>query len=144
MVSAFGPKSGELWSSATDGYLQDIYSDTCIHGGIFHPHSLTSGKGALFYCESQTASLCSTERRIARLNGYARGICWLKDDLIGVGTSIARDLGGPGSGLAGNPADPGEPAGACGITFLNPTTGSVMRFIDLGRFGFEIYDLLPC
>ncbi len=143
VVSAFGPKSGELWSSATDGYIQDIASGVRIQRGIHHPHSLASWKGCLCFCESHTASVYSTTGRMVELNGYARGMCWLADDLVCVGTSIGRDLGVPG-GSPGNPADHGEPSGSCGITLLNPTTGRILRFIDLGRFGPEIYDLLPC
>ena len=141
VISAFGPKSEALWASASDGYIHDITRDICIKTGIHHPHSLSVQGRQLYYCESHRKLFCSLEGPIFQLRGYARGVCWLSDDLICMGTSVGRTFS-KSTGMIANPADPGEPTGTCAISIRRITTGRTIKYVDLGWFGPEVYDLL--
>jgi hypothetical protein len=140
-VSAFGPKEGVLWSSAVNGYIHNITSDTRVKEGIYHPHSLSKMNGMLYYCDSSRKALCSLEKNQFKVDGYARGIAWLSDESVCVGSSIGRRIS-KSTGLIANPADPGEVAGRSKISIGNINDQRVIAEFDLSRFGPEIYDIL--
>jgi hypothetical protein len=143
VISAFGPKDGTLWASASNGYIHDITRDIRVKSGIYHPHSLCTRGERLYYCESARGLFCSLEGPIFPLPGYARGVCWLADDLVCVGSSIGRRVS-KSTGLIANPADPGDPTGTCSITIVRVGNGNykVENRINLEWFGPEVYDLL--
>jgi hypothetical protein len=141
-ISAFGEKTGNLWSSATNGYIQNITRDICIKDGIYHPHSLSPRKGVLHYCDSSKKSFCSLEKPVFELDGYARGIGWLSDETVCVATSIGRKIS-KSTGLIANPADPGATAGKSKLSVRDIKNQHILAEIDLSRFGPEIYDILP-
>ena len=140
-ISAFGPKSGELWSSALNGYIQNITNDRQVKSGIYHPHSLSARNGQFYYCESYKGTFCSLDNQLLQLSGYARGISWLSDEKVCVTTSIGRKIS-RSTGLIGNPADPGEPEGNCTLTIKDITNGETSTEMDFSWFGPEIYDVL--
>ncbi len=141
-TSAFGVKTGDLWSSATNGYIQNISSNIRVKDGIYHPHSLSQKNGVLYYCDSSRKSFCSLEKPLFELDGYARGIGWLSDELVCVATSIGRRIS-KSTGLIANPADPGSTAGKSKLVVRGINNQKVITDIDLSRFGPEIYDILP-
>ncbi len=140
-ISAFGPKSGELWASAPNGYIQNITRDIRVKDGIFHPHSLSARNEQIYYCESHNGTFCSMENKILKLPGYSRGITWLSDEIVCVTTSIGRKVS-RSTGQVGNPGDPGEPEGHCGLTIANIANGQILSTMDFSWFGPEIYDAL--
>ncbi|MGE5251239.1 MAG: DUF4915 domain-containing protein, partial [Bacteroidota bacterium] len=141
MVSAFGPKAGDLWSTAANGYIHNISLDRRIKEGIYHPHTLSVHDDQIYYCESHRGWFCSLEGPVFQLNGYSRGISWCSDDLVCVGTSIGRKVS-KSTGLLANPADPGEEIGQCAVTLRACATGDLLYQRDLSWFGPEIYDVL--
>lgn len=140
-ISAFGPKTGSLWSSAKDGYIHNITKDSRLKEGIFHPHSLSTNNQKIYYCESYTSSFCSLDDKIFTLPGYTRGVNWLSPDQICIATSIGRKVS-RSTGLVGNPGDPGEAHGLCGITIRNISNNENVSSLDLSWFGPETYDIL--
>jgi hypothetical protein len=141
VVSAFGPKFGTLWASALEGYIHDISRDVRIKSGIYHPHSLSVRSDQLYYLESHRKLFCSLDGVILSLTGYPRGVCWLSDDVVCLGSSVGRKLS-KSTGLIANPADPGEPSGSCGVTVVNIKTGRRLKHLDLDRVAGEVYDLM--
>ena len=140
-VSAFGPKTGKLWTSASNGYIHNITRNARIKEGINHPHSLSERNGQLYYCESSTRSFCSLDGQVLKLDGYTRGIGWLSDKLVCISSSIGRKVS-KSTGLIANSADPGEIEGKSGIVIRNIETQEVLANVDLSSFGPEIYDVL--
>jgi hypothetical protein len=146
LCSAFGPKAGERWSTAVNGYVVDIGSNAIVWNGIEHPHSLASRNGELYVIESRrTRLLGMTHGELLTADGYARGLM-LSDDGRGViglsrGRTVSRSLG-----TIENPADPGELAGRMGLLhFTISSDGSpfvVGHEVDLSPYGVEIYDIL--
>ena len=141
VVSAFGPKFATLWTSALEGYIHDISRDVRIKNGIYHPHSLSVRGDRLYYLESHRKLLCSLDGPLFSVPGYPRGVCWLSDDLVCIGSNVGRRLS-KSTGLIANSADPGEPSGSCGITVGDTKKGRHVKRLDLGWVGGEIYDIL--
>ncbi len=141
LCSAFGPKEGERFDSAFDGYVYDLEAKATVPGfeGLYHPHSAMSHGGEIYCLESQTGSLVSSAGRFPwRVNGYARGLCFLDDETVAIGSSIGRE--GP-LNTFGSTGDPGTPVGWCGITIANLRTGP-QRYISLQQYNREIYDIV--
>ena len=143
LVSAFGPKSGHLWSTASNGYIFNISSNSLIMDGIHHPHSLSVKNDKIFYSDSQRNAFCVQDQTTAlfELDGYTRGVSWLSDDLVWLATSIGRRVS-KSTGLVGNAADPGELAGECSLLLGDISERKIVKKIDLSWFGPEIYDVL--
>ena len=141
VVSAFGPKFGVLWTSALEGYVHDISRDVRIKNGIYHPHSLSVRRDRLYYLESHRKLFCSLDGPLFAVPGYPRGVCWLSDDLVCIGSNVGRRFS-RSTGLIANPADPGEATGSCGITVGDVKRGRPVKRLDLGWVGGEIYDML--
>jgi hypothetical protein len=141
VVGAFGPRLGSLWSSASEGYLHDVDRGLCIQSGIYHPHSLSVRAKSFYWCESQRRLFWCFGGPIASLDGYVRGVCWLSDRNVCLGTSVGRKHSASAA-LVGNPADPGEPLGRCEVCVLDIVAGRFEKRLDLTCVGHEIYDLL--
>ena len=140
-ISAFGPKKGALNSSAKNGYIYNITSDTFLTEGIYHPHTLSESNGLIFYCESSKRRFCSVNNEVVTLNGYTRGTAWLNDDIVCLATSIGREVS-KSTGEILNPSNPGKPDGKCELICLNVLTKQILCKADLSIFGPEIYDLI--
>jgi hypothetical protein len=146
MCTAFGPKSGERWSTALDGYAIDIESGDIVWRGVEHPHSLTAGADDLYVAESRRGRVRGRQhgRRI-EVEGYPRGLAFAVDGLMVVGISRGRNRS-RSLGTIENAADPGDEAGASGVVVIEPTgpasvAGSI-RYLNLSAFGPEVYDVL--
>ena len=140
-ISAFGPKNGELHSSAKNGYIHNISRDERIKGNIYHPHTLAARNETIYFCESSSGNFCSIEETLFHLNGYARGIAWLDDNTIAVATSIGRKKS-KSTGKVLNPADPGAPIGSCAVSIYRLDPKACLTTIDFSDFSSEIYDIL--
>lgn len=142
-ISAFGPKSDQLKSTATNGYIHNITKDIRVKEGIYHPHSLAIRNGTIYYCNSKNKTFCSLEDEhpLFQLNGYTRGVAWLSDDLVCLASSIGRKVS-KSTGLAANLADPDEPVEECSLMVGKISSKEMITKIDLSWFGPEIYDLL--
>jgi len=140
-VSAFGEKAGNLWSTAREGYIQNVTKNIRVKSGIYHPHSLSVNNGQIYYCESHFGSFCSLADTIFFLDGYTRGVCWLEKEVVCTATSIGRKIS-KSTGIIGNPADSGNVVGNCGISVRNVYEDEIMISKDLSWYSSEIYDAL--
>jgi len=142
LVSGFGKKSQDLWSSATNGFVHDIERDDRLVDGIEQPHSFATLDSSVLVCESRRQTVRSTDGAASpRLPGYTRGLCVVDGTLL-VGTSVGRRVS-KRAGLVGNPSDRGESAGECAVLFLSAETWEVQGTVDAASLGREIYDLIP-
>lgn len=140
-ISAFGSKSGQLWSSAENGYIHNISKDVRVMDKIYHPHSLTIINNQFFYCESFTGSLILNGNQIVKVNGYSRGIASPVENIICIGTSIGRKIS-KSTGLISQAIEGiGEPTGFCGVNIFNSNLNKITTNHDLSWFGPEIYDI---
>jgi hypothetical protein len=143
LVSAFGTKTGQLWSTATGGYIHNITKNVRVKEGVYHPHSLSVRNEKIYYSDSQKNAFCSNEDDdpLFSLNGYTRGAVWLSNEVVCIASSIGRRVS-KSTGLISNSADPGIPAGECNLIVGSITSKEIIAQIDLSWFGPEIYDLL--
>ncbi len=142
LLSGFGKKSAERWSSAHDGFVLDLRTGERLAGGLRHPHSLFETEGRLFLCESGKSTVrVLGENRASTVPGYLRGLCRLGDVLF-VGTSRGRTTSKSDPTLT-NRGDPGALAGRCSIVALSLGDLAIRETIDLDDLAWEIYDLLP-
>lgn len=146
LASAFGPKAGELWASATQGYVFDVVGGRRIMQPLFHPHSVTAAGDGLLVCESSRRRLVDSRgTAIETGRGYLRGLA-VNDRYLVVGSSVGRRKSESTGREIGNAADPGEKIGTCGLTIFEwrdrtLPTARELRFVDLSAFGEEIYDV---
>ena len=146
MCSAFGPKRGERWSSATDGYVIDIGSGQLMCQGIEHPHSLAIGPDDIYVVESRRARVRGLRsERCLEVNGYARGLAFRSDWTAVVATSRGRAHSRELKTIE-NPADPGEAHGTTGLAVFGSLDEAQRQHasvthIDLADYGPEIYDV---
>lgn len=139
VVSGFGRRSGDPWTSATDGFVHDVTADRRIAVGLQHPHSLLVHDDQLLVCESHTRQIreLGGARVSPTLPGYTRGLCAVGADLF-AGTSRRRVVS-KRTGLVNPAGDTGE----CAIHHLSGDTLALQRSADLGDYVDEIYDLIP-
>jgi hypothetical protein len=145
LCSGFGPKAGQRWSTAIDGYVVDLNSGEIAWRGIEHPHSLTAGHDDLYIVESRRAQVRSLLRSDAfPVEGYARGLALAADGtgVAGVsrGRRVSRSLG-----TVENPADEGEFTGKASLVWFKRTPGEPgfehVKELDLSSYGTEVYDV---
>lgn len=150
LVSGFGPKKGELWSSADDGFVIDVATGEKVVQPIYHPHSLVARHGHLYWCVSSGVEVMGTDGlRLDTEHGYCRGLAFAGANLF-VGSSKARtrskSTGKILSNVGDNPADHRLVEGGCEVLRyeFDSTTRSYQRRGSqaLDAFGGEIYDLL--
>jgi uncharacterized protein DUF4915 len=141
LVSGFGKKAGQSWSTALDGFIYNISRGEKIASEIYHPHTLTALGGSLACCESgqRAVRVVGEERAYDGLPGYTRGLCVIGSRLF-VGTSAQRKVS-KSTGRV-NPPNSGVPAGRCAVSRLSLDSFEIEATIDLSAYGSEIYDLL--
>jgi hypothetical protein len=141
LVSGFGKKTGQLWSSAASGFIVNLSTGEKTASGIEQPHSVIALGDKVAYCESRNMAVqILGEGGVHRLPGYTRGLCLVGGKLF-VGTSRGRRVS-KSTGIMNHPGDPGEPGGQCGISRLSADDLEVEENIDLSAYGEEVYDLL--
>ncbi len=139
---AFGPRRSEsdLWSEAERGCVYDVAGGRVLLEGLGHPHSVTFFGDELLLCESSCRSFRSSERAIATLDGYTRGVARLGEASAVVGTSRGRVRSRSTARLL-NPADDGIDSGECALHVVDHG-GTVHRTVSLEAYGREVYDVL--
>ncbi|HEY2843000.1 MAG TPA: DUF4915 domain-containing protein [Bryobacteraceae bacterium] len=149
-ITAFGKKGGALWRSAEQGYALNILSGARAFGHLHHPHSLIEAGGSMWVCESATMTIRSSQGlQLTARHGYLRGLT-LAGGFLCVGSTKGRTRSKSTGSVIGNSADPGQPAGDPGIAVYELENNGVTarepqfrRFIELGAYADEIYDILP-
>ena len=137
IISAFGPKSGQTWDDALDGFLHDITHDRRLKDGIHHPHTLSVSGSHLYYLASKQGLLCSLDGPLVDVRGYARGLCWLSERVACVGISQGRQK----SRSTGLPLDNPEQSFA-GLAVVDATQGRILKTVPLNGYNPEIFDIL--
>ena len=145
LCSGFGPKTGQRWSTASDGYVVDLNSGDIRWRGIQHPHSLTVGHDDLYIVESRRAQIKSLLRDDAfSVEGYARGLAAAEDGTYVAGVSRGRKVS-RNLGIVENPADDGEFTGKAGLVWFRRSHGQPgfqrLKELDLSSYGTEVYDV---
>lgn len=144
-VSCFGPKNGDRWHTAKDGYIWNVTKNEKAIGGIYHPHTVLINNKQIYYIESSTRSIKKNNKIILKLHsGYTRGLVIHKNYLI-IGSSSGRKKS-KSTGIINNIADPGILEPSCKIAlFKKPNIFS--KYEKLEEFDFfpehqEIYDII--
>jgi hypothetical protein len=144
LCSAFGAREHDSWSTAQNGYIHNITTDTMVVTGLRQPHSASWNEAELYFCNSVEGTVNTvTDGVIAYLVGYSRGLAFGPDEKMFAGTSLSRRPTQPtGEGdLFLNPTGEGEVAGRCAV--IEMSTRPTHRVeTSLGIYGREIYDLL--
>jgi len=142
LVSGLGPKTGDLWRSAQDGFIFNMTRGETVTTGLRHPHSLAALGDGIAYCESKDRSVrILGDDRTRQLPGYARGLCPAAGKLF-AGSSRRRRL----SKSTGRIIDAGGTRPDLGHTMVSRLSVDDLEIeasIDLRGFGTEIYDLMP-
>lgn len=146
VISAFGPKIGATWSTATGGYIHSLTHNRRVAEGIYQPHSLCAANGELYYCESARGRLYSVGGDCLEVGGYLRGLAFASSRQFVAGTSVARKIS-KSSGIINNPGDPGEPSGKCALVVCalgaeGAKGAKRLTEISLAAYGAEIYDVV--
>lgn len=143
VISAFGPKTGATWSTATGGYIHNLTQNLRVAEGIYQPHSLCAANGELYYCESARGRIYAANGGCLEVGGYVRGLAFSPTGQFAVGTSVARKVS-KSSGIVNNPGDPGEPTGKCELAVCTLNTDGPKRLaeLSLAAYGSEIYEVV--
>lgn len=170
--TAFGPKAGESWASASEGYVYDIGAGQMVMTGLRQPHSVVWRSDHPWFCHSVMGTVESPAGVVAALPGYTRGLAFGAHGSHRPGLLVATSIGrrrGPSADSDGeflNPHDAGTHHGRCALYQLPPPTAAVSPSdgpvatsgvaavglndppgptgsSDLGHAGAEIYDVLP-
>jgi len=142
LVSAFGLKKGERWSSARNGYIVDLESGKEKVKSIYHPHSVFSDGEKIVFCESSAGFLRKGSQVLVRFNnGYTRGLTKMGDFWV-VGLSSGRRVS-KSTGFINSVVDSGELVVNCRAVFLKALSFGEKAFsFDFGNVHQEIYDIL--
>lgn len=143
LCSCFGPRQGEKWTTASEGYILNVSTNRVLKKGIYHPHSLIEHRGQVYYCESVHSALSSLDEKIASFDGYTRGLAFLNQDKAVIGASLGRRTSrserliyGLGNTVEGNIE------GQCNIVVYD-TRRQEIQTHDLSEYGTEVYDICP-
>jgi hypothetical protein len=138
-VSGFGRREGSLWSTAKNGFVENVTKGERVEEGLQHPHSLAWLRGRMVCCESRTRSVRWSGCEPVRLGGYTRGLC-VSEGTIWVGLSRGR-LRSKSTGMLNNWGSPGGAGGRCGLVALD---GDLRQkaFVDLTAYGDEVYEVV--
>jgi hypothetical protein len=144
-ISAFGKKSDQFWSTATNGYVKNISTGEKV-ADVIHPHTLVSSPDDLYFCESSKSAVrnLTGEMLVLPEPGYTRGLAFHKQHMF-IGVSEGRRQS-KSTGLVNNPVAPGLITGVCSIYVYqrqNKLEHSILKsVIDLSRFAHEVFDIL--
>ncbi len=140
--SAFGPRSGESWSTATNGYVRNVSSGHNVIEGLRQPHTVARHDERLYFCNSMLGTLNDADGVAGFFSGYTRGLAFAPNGTIYVGTSLARrPMVSPVEGdLFANPSGEGQLHGRCSVVEIAPS--GMRTEIGLAPMGTEVYDLL--
>lgn len=139
-VSGFGKKQADCWSSAREGYIWNISTDSKVSTkAIQHPHSVVEHKGDIYYCESATCTVKKNEEPLIFLgSGYVRGLA-VTDKYIVVGVSQGRKVS-KSTGVVNKSED--VHTADCAVHVYCKNTLGLLRTLDFAGERNEIYDIL--
>jgi len=141
VAAGFGPKDGDLWTTARNGFIWNITREEPITEGIYHPHSVTAIGGTLAWCASATRTVEFLDgRRSESLDGYVRGLC-SSDSAVFVGTSKGR-LISRSEGTFTALGQTGAEAGSCQVVRLDAETLDVTGTAEVGGGFSEVFDVV--
>lgn len=146
LVSAFGLRSGEYWRTARHGYIYNVSESKIVEENLYHPHSLSSRFGELYYIESSRQALRSFGGTRIKARGYLRGCDFLNGSRMIVGTNAGRTKS-KRSNLVHNDRwwyarEDELQIGSSSLAVLDLKRDVVERYFDLSAFGGEVYDIL--
>jgi hypothetical protein len=144
LISAFGPRLGEHWSSATRGYIYDVFAEKRIVSNLRQPHSVCIAGERIYFIESAKQIVRTADGKRYFVGGYARGCDVAADSTILVGSNAARRKSrSRGTVFNANNPEPfvGESIGGCRLQRITPGADPQIESYDLREFGQEIYDL---
>lgn len=147
-ISAFGEKTGDLWSSADKGYVLNLTTGQSVLTSLYHPHSIYSTHEGIYCCDSSRMAIAREDgQRLVIGRGYTRGLA-VSPERLYCGVSKGRTTS-KSTGIMNNPADPGIKAGQCAVLIYerrnHDLEGSeLIGEVNLERYGDEIYDILIC
>jgi hypothetical protein len=142
VISGFGMRENEFWSSATSGFLMNLNQARHLVSGLEHPHSVMPVQSSIAFCESRKRAVRLLDEEACQvLPGYTRGMCHAGSFLF-VGTSVGRRTSRSTGEKVENPSESGEECGECTINRLDPKTLALLQSSRLGAEIQEIYDLL--
>lgn len=142
LVSGFGPKAGEEWNTAKNGFVIDIGTEEVLIEDVYHPHTLYQAETDIWVCESSRSSVLSIEngKVVIEAQNYTRGLAQDK-----LGNTFAGESSGKEHknqpGVVRNADDPGVSTGAARISVF-PTVGPTEPIVRFGRRIPELYDLI--
>ncbi|MDE2483306.1 MAG: hypothetical protein KGN02_14100 [bacterium] len=143
LVSAFGARTNEFWSSAERGYVRDLLTGETPAADVYHPHSIELVNGGLALIESARQLVRTPDGEELRLEGYIRGLDRTPDGAWLVGTNVGRIVS-RSTGVVTNHANPENPlgqlVGSAGLVRVAPGSAP-QRILDLAAYGNEVFDV---
>lgn len=143
LISGFGEKTGQTWSSAMNGYMFNASTGKYAARAVYQPHSICAADGEVYMCESARGRVITLSGMQWQIGGYLRGLASMAKGRMAVGFNVTRKVS-KSTGIENNPGDPGAKSGECGIGVYDLTNKEphLLAQIDLSEHGNEIYDLL--
>ncbi|HZE86623.1 MAG TPA: hypothetical protein VE090_00290 [Methylomirabilota bacterium] len=142
LVSGFGPREGQKWYTAQNGFVADVLTSEKLIEGIYHPHTLFVAGSDILICESSRSKVHNLNRKtVWEGNLYTRGLAYDNQDnlLIGESTGVMHESQ---KGTIRNAEDEGTIVGEAMIYRYNKNTGKTTVMQKLSAYGPEIYDIV--
>lgn len=140
LVSGFGLKEENLWSSCKNGFVQDVTTGRLLYERLCHPHTLTSSSRGLLICESANGRVINLTRGVEiELPGYSRGICEGENGFY-VAVSKGREVSKSTGMKINNPVEGNVVFGESALYLLDKDSLKVKRSLLTGDL--EYYDLV--
>lgn len=144
IISAFGPRSGEFWSSAESGYIRDLSTGEVLCDGLRQPHSVRLSQGRVYFAESSRQTLRVIGGETIVIGGYVRGCDVVSGSAVLVGSNVAR-RSSRSRGIVTNSNNleerEGDVVGKCSIAYVKLQPAATREYYDITPFGSEIYDI---
>lgn len=143
IISAFGKKEERGWPSAQNGFILNITNREVIKEGIYHPHTLSTRNGKIYYCESKRSEFRSIEESdyLFKFEGYTRGVAWLTDNIVCIASSN-RGKNTRFRRILTRITNRDFIRGSSTLCILDVMQRKLIDVIDLSMNGPEVYDIL--
>jgi hypothetical protein len=141
LCCGFGPKSGDTWKTAEQGFIRNLSTGKFLLQGLRQPHSLFADESKLFLCESALGTVRTLQGSVRNFDAYTRGLACLPGGKLIVGISSRRKQSK--STGQNNPEVQESSRGKCGLALFSNGGATGSKFYDLSAFGDEIYDVAP-
>jgi len=143
IVSAFGLKKGKGWPSAQNGYIYNVSKRELLKDGIYHPHTLSSRRDKIYYCESKKSEFhqLGQDEFIGKFDGYTRGVAWITDDLVCIANSN-RGKNTRWRRILTRLTKKDFIQGSSSLSILDVMRRELVCVVDLSSNGPEVYDVI--